>query len=137
MKPIDKAFTYLGLKEIPGAKHNPQILEFFKAIGHKWVQDDETAWCAAFANYCCKETVGKHTGKLNARSFLTFGEEVQNPEIGDIVVFWRGSPDSWKGHVAFYVHSDDDYIYVLGGNQGNAVRVSMYAKDRLLSYRRV
>ena len=69
-KPIDLALKYYGLTEIPGREHEQMILYMFKYIGHSWVQDDETAWCACFVNYCLKKTGYIDTGKLNARSFL-------------------------------------------------------------------
>lgn len=130
------ACSFYGLKEIPGEKHNPEILNFFKTIGYKWVQDDETAWCAAFVNYCCLKSFGKQTGKLNARSFLDFGIEAKEPVAGDIVVIWRESPKSWKGHVGFYVNHDDKNVYILGGNQSNEVNVTAYPVERVLTYRR-
>jgi hypothetical protein len=30
------------------------------------------------------------------------GTKVAYPEPGDIVVFWRESPQSWKGHVGIF-----------------------------------
>jgi hypothetical protein len=59
MTPYELACKHYGLKEIRGEEHNPVILKFFKEIGHSWVQDDETAWCAAFVNYCCLKTINK------------------------------------------------------------------------------
>jgi len=119
--------------------HNPKVLQYFKDVGHAWVKDDETAWCAAFVGAMLKRAGMAHTGKLNARSYLDWGEEVENLDEaieGDIVVFWRGSPDSWQGHVGFYVKHDETYVYVLGGNQGNQVNVRPYKRDRLLGVRR-
>jgi uncharacterized protein (TIGR02594 family) len=134
--PFQLACSYYGLKEVKGEKHNPQILDFFNEIGHQWVQTDETAWCAAFVNFCCLKAIGKQTGKLNARSFLKFGIETNHPVPGDIVVIWRESIASWKGHVGFYINHDKDNVYILGGNQSNQVNVTAYPIDRVLSYRR-
>lgn len=61
--------------------------------------------------------------------------DVNNAKPGDVVVFWRGSKDSWKGHVAFYSHHDANNVYVLGGNQGNAVSIQAYPRSRLLDVR--
>jgi uncharacterized protein (TIGR02594 family) len=136
-KLFEKALEFYGLKEISGGKHNKVIVDFFAEIGHEWVKDDETAWCSAFVNYICKISGFEYTKKLNARSWLEAGWKVETPQLGDIVVFWRESKDSWKGHVAFYVHEDSKYIWVLGGNQGNKVQISAYPKERLLEYRRL
>jgi uncharacterized protein (TIGR02594 family) len=78
-----------------------------------------------------------HSGKLNARSWLTVGGETSEPEVGDIVVLWRESPTSWKGHVGFYVRETEHLIFVLGGNQHNQVGINGYGKHRLLGYRKL
>lgn len=132
------AESYLGLKEYPSAKkNNPEIVKMFAASGHAWVKDDETPWCSAFVNSVLAQVGIKGTLKLNARSWLDWGlpVELEKAQKGDIVVFWRGSKDSWKGHVAFYSHHDKDYVYVLGGNQGNKVSLKPYARSRLLGVR--
>lgn len=134
---INKAFEYYGLKEIVGKEHEPLIIKFFDFIGHSWIDDDETPWCATFVNYCLKMAGEAMTGKLNARSFLDYGEEVKQPKFGDIVVLWRGDRNGWQGHVGFFVKQDDKGIYVLGGNQSNEVNITIYKNERLLSYRRV
>ena len=134
---FDIAEDYLGVKEYPAAKHNDQIVKFFADAGHGYVQDDETPWCAAFVGAVLAECGVKGSGKLNARSYLDWGQpvDINNAQKGDVVVFWRGSKKGWKGHVAFYSHHDDENIYVLGGNQGNKVSVAPYPRDRLLGVR--
>ena len=116
--------------------HNPKVLQYFADVGHSWVQDDETAWCAAFVGAMLKRAGMAHTGKLNARSYLNWGEPVDTPQIGDIAVFWRVKPDDWRGHVGFYAGETATHIKVLGGNQRNHVNITRYRKDQLLGYRR-
>lgn len=134
-----KALTQYGVEEIVGGQHNATIVNYFKECGHEWVKDDETAWCSAFVNWCAKTTGYEYTGKLNARSWLDIGEEVSDPMPGDIVIFWRGSQNSWKGHVAIFINKGEDNVHlnVLGGNQGNKVCISQYDKGRVLGYRRL
>ena len=134
---FNKALSVFGLKEQKGDAHNKQILEFFEVCGHSWVKTDETAWCSAFANWCCKETGFVYSGELDARSWLQVGIKAITPQIGDLVVFWRESKESWKGHVGFWLNEDEKYIYCLGGNQHNKVCVSKYPKSQLLEYRRI
>ena len=129
------AQSYVGTDEIRGSKHNPVILAYFEAVGHGWVKDDETPWCAAFVGACLEEVGVKGTGSLAARSYLNWGKKVTKPKYGDIVVFWRGSKNSWEGHVAFFVKETDNYVYVLGGNQSNSVNVTRYSKSKVLGYR--
>jgi uncharacterized protein (TIGR02594 family) len=118
--------------------HNPKVVKYFSDVGHDWVKDDETAWCAAFVGAMLKRAGLPHTGKLSARSYLQWGEEVAlgSAQEGDIVVFWRGSPDGWQGHVGFFVRRAGTHIEVLGGNQNNSVNVQRYPADRLLGVRR-
>lgn len=129
----------IGTREIPGSKHNSKIVGWFKAVGHAWVKDDETAWCAAFVGAMLKEAGMPHTGKLNARSYLEWGEEVplDQAKEGDLVVFWRGKKNGWQGHVGFFVRAEGNSIVVLGGNQANAVNEKKYAVSRLLGVRRM
>ncbi len=131
------AFQFYGMEEVRGEKHNPTILKFFSEIGHSWVQSDETAWCSAFINYLAKVNGYEWSGKLNARSWLHVGRRVNIPNPGDIVIFWRESPESWKGHVALYCHHDDLNVYCLGGNQSNQVCIKAYPRSRVLQYRQL
>lgn len=133
------AESNIGLKEIRGTRHNPEIVDFFAAVGHEWVKDDETAWCAAFVGAMLEEAGLKSTRKLNARSYLKWGEpvDIKDVRVGDILVFWRGKRDSWQGHVGFYVGHDGKRLNVLGGNQSNEVTIAPYPFGRLLGVRRM
>jgi uncharacterized protein (TIGR02594 family) len=136
-KAFEIALSFYGTKEIKGTVDNPTIVQMFADAGHDWVKDDETAWCAAFVGACLEEAGIKSTKKLNARSYLEWGEATDKPKLGDIVVFWRGKKNSWQGHVAFYVNETQTHINVLGGNQGDEVNITRYSKDRLLGCRAV
>jgi uncharacterized protein (TIGR02594 family) len=138
-KLIEVAFSQYGVKEIVGKKHNPVVVNYFKEIGFKQIDNDETPWCSAFINWCAlKSGLEKNMSKkLNARSWLKVGNEIKDPVLGDIVIFWRENKDGWKGHVGIYINEDSKNINVLGGNQGNEVCIKPYPKDRLLGYRRL
>lgn len=132
------AETELGIAEIPGPSANERIAEYLGIVGAG--ESDETPWCAAFANWCLTKAGIAGTGKANARSFLDIGTPVQLLEAnpGDIVVFWRGDPKGWTGHVAFFwAFHDADTIEVLGGNQNDAVSIATYPIRRILGIRRV
>jgi len=132
------ASTYIGTREIPGAKHNKKIQEMHKVVTGQELSD-ETPWCAAFVNFILHANGYKGTGSLLARSFLKYGQlvDAENVRQGDIVLLWRESPNSWKGHVGFFHDRDSEYVYILGGNQANAVNISKYKRTRILAYRRV
>lgn len=132
------ALSQYGIKEIVGSKDNPEVLKYFDEIGFDGSKlKDETSWCSAFVNWVAKKSNKDYTKRLDARSWLKVGKETNQPEPGDIVVFWRESPKSWKGHVGFYVNETKEYINVLGGNQSNQVKISAYPKSRLLGYRKI
>lgn len=124
----------LGQMEIPGEGHNPRILEYHQSTSLK-ATEDEVPWCAAFMCWVLEKAGIPSTRSAMARSYLKWGAPLDEPEIGCIVVFWRGSRESYSGHVAFYLGETDDYIKVLGGNQSDQVCISFYGKDRLLGYR--
>lgn len=131
---LDVAMKEYGVQEIKGGQHNPRIVEYFKTVGHEWVDNDELAWCAAFVGFCLEKIGIRSTKKLNARSYLGFGTRTYKPVIGDVAVFSRGNSPVY-GHVAFYVGETDGFYLVLGGNQSNQVQISAYAKSRLLEFR--
>jgi len=138
MKILEKALTQYGVKEILGKKNNPQIIKYFNETDLNIKNlSDETAWCSAFVNWVAKTSGYVYSGQLTARSWLKIGESIENPKPGDVVVLWRESPGSWKGHVGFYVRETRRYVYVLGGNQKNMVCIKAYPKSRLLDYRRL
>lgn len=127
----------LGTAEISGRKHNSKIVGWFKLVGHEWVKDDETAWCAAFAGAMLQLGGLPSTRALNARSYLNWGKKVPLAEaqIGDIVVFERGN-STWQGHVGFFAGREKGNILVLGGNQKNKVGLDKYSEGALLGVRR-
>jgi uncharacterized protein (TIGR02594 family) len=135
---LSAGLDWYGESEYPGAKSNPRILSMLKDEGVNWTEDDsKVAWCSIWLNHICRKGRFERSGSYTARSWLEVGEEVKTPMIGDIVVFWRGRPDSWMGHVGIYIREDEDLIWVLGGNQENRVGINAYPKRRLLQYRRI
>lgn len=125
----------LGVAEIKGEKHNPRVVHYFMDAGHGWVKDDETAWCAAFVGAMLERSGTPSAKSLAARSYLTWGKPLKKPKKGCIVVFSRGNPHGWQGHVGFYMGETKTHIKVLGGNQSNKVSIASYPKSRLLGYR--
>lgn len=128
----------LGTREIRGTEHNPRVLEYHATTGLS-ADDDETPWCSSFVNWCIEEAGLKGTNSARARSWETWGVEIDEPVEGCIAVLWRGSPDSRKGHVAFYVGPgpgrSGSSVHLLGGNQANAVKISAYPSERVITYR--
>ena len=101
-------------------------------------------WCAAFVNAVLRvnEIPGSESVSENpllARSFLQWGEPVEEPKLGDIIIFPRGN-SGWQGHVAFYIRTVEKdgitYFMVLGGNQNDEVSYETYPAGSALGIRR-
>lgn len=135
---VEIALSQIGTQEIKGKVDNPEIVNYFAEIGHSWVDNDETPWCSAFVNWCAQKAGYEYTKRLNAKSWLDIGITVENPEIGDIVIFWREDPSSWKGHVGIFITEINGMVYTLGGNQsGGNVSIKGYPIEKVLGYRRL
>jgi uncharacterized protein (TIGR02594 family) len=123
-----------GVDEISGPQgHNPRIVEYHAATSLS-ATDDETPWCSSFANWCMMKAGQDRTNSAAARSWLTWGEKVEVPRKGCVVVFSR-PPSPSSGHVAFFEEIRGPRIFVLGGNQSNQVSIASYPASRLLAYR--
>lgn len=123
-----------GVDEIPGpSQHNPRIVEYHEATTLK-ATDDETPWCSSFVNWCMMKAGVPRTNSAAARSWLKWGQPLDQPRLGCVVVFER-PPQPTSGHVAFFEALSGDRIRALGGNQGNQVNISAYRANQLLGYR--
>lgn len=133
------AFNELGTEEIEGTENNPEVLKYATDTGIAGIKNDEIAWCSTFVNWVAMKAGLQYSKKPNARSWLNTGTKVTTPEPGDVVIFWRESIQSWKGHVGFFLgfSMDKKRVYCLGGNQGNRVSVSAYRTTQVLSYQRL
>ncbi len=135
---VEIALSQYGVTEISGGKDNPEVLKYFDILGYDGSKlHDETAWCSAYINWCAIQAGLPYSGKLTARSWLNVGDKVSEPKLGDLVVYWRGNLDSWKGHVGVFIREEKGVIYTLGGNQSNQVNITPYSKERLLNYIRL
>lgn len=127
------AFADYGTEEVAGPKANARIVEYHQHTSLK-AGSDEVPWCAAFVCAMLEKAGFKSTRKANAKSYLTFGEELPGPKVGAIAVLNRGT-DPASGHVGFVVGFNSNSVYLLGGNQSNMVRVSSFQRWRVLQYR--
>jgi len=130
----------LGQTEIAGAENNPRIIEYHATTTYK-ATNDETPWCASYVAWCLEQAGIKSTRSARARSYESWGQPIYDHRKvppGAIVVFWRGANRSvGSGHVGFYVGGDPSSgkIALLGGNQGDQVKVGTYRTDKLICYR--
>lgn len=104
---LSAAKADLGVREDLGRNDGKRIREYFKNFGMSGGQD----WCAAAVSTWMKEAGGGPIkGGVGARNvgeqFKQAGLWVSRDQItpkdmtpGNIVVWARGGPDSWKGHI--------------------------------------
>lgn len=138
---LDKAREELGVNEFPGAANNPRVIEYLNATTNLSAavrSKDETPWCSAFVNWVMGQAGIEGTKNALARSWQGWGEHIDEPYKGCIVVFRR---EQGFGHVGFYLEETETHIKVLGGNQQNPetgifeVSEKYYPKADFLEYR--
>lgn len=129
------ARSELGTKELVGKGSNPKVLSYYAESGHAGVEDDATAWCAAFTGAMLARSGMPNTGSLAARSYETYGAKLDQPKVGCIGVMTRGNPKGWQGHVGFVVGFDDDRITMLGGNQSDKVCIESFPRAKFIAFR--
>lgn len=129
-----EAWQRLGARELPGNRHNRDIVAMFRDAGRPEVTRDEVPWCAAFVGAVLERAGRAGTNSLRARSYLEWGEALAAPRLGAIVVLSRGSNPA-AGHVGFWLGETAGTHILLGGNQSDAVTVQGFAKARLLGLR--
>jgi uncharacterized protein (TIGR02594 family) len=134
------------------AKNNPAVLAMLQ-LDASWPQTDEVEWCSAFCNYICWLARAPRSKSLAARSWLGVGEVVSIDNLNNlgrglyVVVLKRGGVNQPgpevvyedgtypPGHVGFFAGVDANNVYLLGGNQGNAVNVQAFPRSRILGVR--
>jgi uncharacterized protein (TIGR02594 family) len=124
---------YIGTREIVGPKHSGVIQGWLSKL-KAWWRDDETPWCGVFVAECLRESgLSLPDNWFRAKAWAEYGSRLQMHRLapGAILVFAREG----GGHVGFYVGETQTHFQVLGGNQGNAVSLSLIAKARCIAAR--
>jgi uncharacterized protein (TIGR02594 family) len=119
-------------------KMEPRIGEYYKASDYyrTGMDDDldDDAWCGAFLAWVMiKAGYTPPKGSITAKNWLNFGEEDDDIYCGSIVIKDRNS----KGHVSMAVGQDKSgkWIYALGGNQDDRVKMKFYPREVWISKR--
>ena len=129
---LDVARGEIGQREKKGAAaNNARIVEYHATTSGKFTKD-ETPWCSSFVNWVMEQSGKKGTDSARATSWKDYGTASDGPAVGAIAVIDRGNG---KGHVGFVIGRDGDNIVLLGGNQKNSVRYSVYPEDKIAAYR--
>lgn len=124
--------TLQGIREIKGPKHNATIVGWLKKL-KAWWTDDETPWCGTFVA-ACMQAAGQPlpANWMRAKAWLDWGVPIAQPVVGAVVIFDREG----GGHVGIVVGRDQKgNLMVLGGNQGDMVKISPFSLARNPRYR--
>ncbi len=127
---LQHAFSFLGLKEIKGKRHNDTIVGFWEALKLHF-RDDETPWCAGFKNRMI-QMAGLPIPKKYRAAALGWrwnghGTRLDGPALGAVFSCKRPGR-AGSGHTGFVAGRDRrGNVMILGGNQGNAVSINPYS----------
>lgn len=120
----------VGTRELIGNADHPRIVEYHSATTLR-ATDDEVPWCSSFVNWCMQQAGYTGTRSAAAKSWLSWGRAIPAPVHGCIVVLTRPGGN----HVALFERMDDVHVWLLGGNQDDAVNVRRYLRSRIIGYR--
>jgi len=131
---MEFALREYGIRQVSTKGRTVNVTAYLKATG-VGQSSDETPWCSAFVNWSMLMAGFPGTKQASARSWLEWGQPLKFPVYGCVIVLWRGSRKSSLGHVGLFVGLYGDNLLLLGGNQGRAVSVRPYSKERVLGLR--
>jgi len=129
-----EARKQMGLNE---KTDRQELAAWLRSDGSSVGDPSKIPWCGDFVETCLRKTLPHDNYPDNpygARNWSKFGIPCALIP-GAIAVFWRGSPNGWKGHVGFVVSANDTHIMILGGNQKNSVSIAKLDRSRLLECR--
>ncbi|WP_146227148.1 TIGR02594 family protein [Rhodopseudomonas faecalis] len=125
--------SLLGTKEGAGSKDNPAIIDWAEEEGGDIAANykhDATPWCALFANHILTKCDLKGTETLWALDFAGKWPAVRlsGPALGAFAPMKRPG----GGHITVVAgKTSAGLIAGLGGNQGDAVSIRGFPRDRL------
>jgi uncharacterized protein (TIGR02594 family) len=121
----------IGQRETLGPNDSPWIRRMLEKLNAKWLLGQP--WCGGAVAVWMQAAgceIPKHW--YRARAWSDWGQRLDRPAHGCIVTFAR----SGGGHVGLVVGEGvNGDLLVLGGNQGDAVNVRAFPRDRVLAYR--
>lgn len=124
------ALTQVGVREVPGPGNSSIIAGWLKSL-KAWWHDDATPWCGVFVAHCMQKAghqLPKHW--YRAKGWLDWG--VPAPlAYGAVAVLDRAG----GGHVFFVTAVSPNFVWGLGGNQGDRVCEAKFARNRIIGCR--
>jgi peptidoglycan hydrolase-like protein with peptidoglycan-binding domain len=135
-----------GHGEVGGNNMGPHVAKYLNGI-----VGTPNDWCAGFVSFCFKTsgqpmpfkyTVGARNilDQTKAKGWEVKPSSANPPMPGDIIVWWRQAPSSWKGHVGIVHSYQNGIVRTIEGNKTSQVGSFAYtlgAIDKLLGFARV
>ena len=101
-----------------------------------------SSWCAGFVSWCFsrnrngipfKYSVGARSilYQFKKKGWAIAPGDDNEPQPGDIVVWWREQLAGWKGHIGIVHHVNDGMLYTIEGNKSNRVQGFDYVQERM------
>lgn len=135
MKPtwLERAESFIGLKEVPGPASSPIIIGWLARIRASWLGGDDVPWCGtALANWMLDAGITPPDNPFRALAWRTWGTPLYRPVVGCVGVMERKG----GGHVTLIVGEDGrGHLLGLGGNQSDGVRVSAFPRAGFVAFR--
>ncbi len=137
---MTEARSLIGTRELPGAANNPVIMAWGNRLGARVLGiaygADSVPWCGLFAAWCVHQAgIAPPAIAIRAKAWASWGEAItpgMRIPLGAVAVFERQG----GGHVGFVESINrDGSLNILGGNQGDAVNVRRFGRDRLIALR--
>ncbi len=121
----------IGERETLGPNDSPFIRKILDKFNAQWLKGQP--WCGgAVAYWMSNAGFEPPQAWFRAKAWLDWGIKQRFPSVGSVVVFEREG----GGHVGLVVGVDGlGRLLVLGGNQGDSVKISPFDKDRVSGYR--
>lgn len=126
-----------GNGEVGGNNRGPHVTKYLNGL-----VSTPNDWCAGFVSFCFKSsgqpmpfnyTVG---ARDVLRQFRNKGWGVSptsaNPPLpGDVIVWWRGTPSGWQGHVGLVHSYASGIVRTIEGNKTPKVNSFTYTLDSI------
>ncbi len=110
---------------------NPRIQAYLASVGLP-NKPDETAWCAAFTNWCIEQSGYRGAKSGRVSDWWGWGRPVA-ATYGAICILQPLTRDqASSGHIGFLHAMDAKNVWLLSGNSSNQVRISAYPKKKLI-----
>ncbi|MBR1198814.1 TIGR02594 family protein [Bradyrhizobium sp. AUGA SZCCT0158] len=125
-----------GLKEAPGSKDNPFIIEMAHEIVRRypdlkgnvgWYNHDSIPWCGLQLAYVMAVNgIKPSKAPLSSLDWASWGQKLSVPTPGAVLIYTR----TGGGHITLYESEDANWIYCRGGNQSDGLNVTKIPKSR-------